>query len=489
MIFVVILGLFLGIISIFKVSKLLVEQYYSFGRTLGVFKDVIKKEIKLYLTLLFFIISSLIILALKENVVLYIISILSFYLFIPDIPLKNYSFTRRNILLISFSILFYISSIFLVFFLKMNFLMMFFIPFSCLSLIISFLLLLPLEKLIQHYYLVKARKKINYKKRIIIGITGSFGKTTMKNLIFSLLRVKYKISNQNHNYNTLMGLCKYINNEMDINDDVLIFELGIDHLNSMHRFKKLFKLDYAVLTSIGEMHLSTFKNLNNIINEKIKIKDLLNEKGHLIINKSTEKYYQNLSISYDTYSLDSLNILDNNVIKFKDYHIKTKLISSFQFEALSGAIMIAIKNNLSDQEIVLGLNNLLIPSRRLNIIQKGKVTIIDDSYNANLNGVLEDLRILQTYKGQKIVITGGLIELGKKFELYNRNIAKEMVHCDLIYAVELSFNHPLCDEIRSLGYIEKLKIIDLKSVNELIKDNNEEKTILILAKGNNYFLN
>ena len=177
------------------------------------------------------------------------------------------------------------------------------------------------------------------------------------------------------------------------------------------------------------------------------------------------------------------------MIKFKDYHIKTKLISSFQFEALSGAIMIAIKNNLSDQEIVLGLNNLLIPSRRLNIIQKGKVTIIDDSYNANLNGVLEDLRILQTYKGQKIVITGGLIELGKKFELYNRNIAKEMVHCDLIYAVELSLNHPLCDEIRSLGYLEKLKIIDLKSVNELIKDNNEEKAILILAKGNNYFLN
>lgn len=489
MIIITFLALILGIISVLKVSKLLVEQYYSFSRVLGVFKDVFKDDLKMNLTLLFFIISSFFMFLIKESIYLYIISLLCFYLLIPDIPLKKYSFTRRNVLLISFSIIFYILGIFLGVYYKLNFLLMISGPFSIIFVILSYLFLFPLEKSIQYYYLQKAKKKINYKKRIIIGITGSFGKTTMKNILYSLLRVKYKISNQNHNYNTLMGLSKFINNEMDINDDVLIFELGIDHKNSMHKFKKLFNLDYAIITSIGEMHLSTFKSLDNIINEKIKIKDLLNDKGLLIINKDIEKYYKTLNIEYETYSLNDIEILNQGVIRYKSYNVPTKLISSFQFESLSGAILLSLKMNLSHQEIILGLQNIILPSRRLNIVNKGKTIIIDDSYNANLKGVLEALKILDTYKSKKIVITGGLIELGNKYEMYNRQIAIQMIKCDIIYAVDLSLNHPLCDEIIKQGYQEKLHIITQGDIKELLKSNEEEKVILFLAKGNNIYLN
>ena len=90
---------------------------------------------------------------------------------------------------------------------------------------------------------------------------------------------------------------------------------------------------------------------------------------------------------------------------------------------------------------------------------------------------------------KKIVITGGLIELGDKYEIYNRQIAKDMITCDNIYAVELSIKHPLCDEIIKSGYQDKLHIITQEEVKEIFTSNDEEKVILLLAKGNNVYLN
>lgn len=86
-----------------------------------------------------------------------------------------------------------------------------------------------------------------------------------------------------------MGLCKYINNEVKDEDDILLVELGVDHINSMLKFKKIFNLDYAIITSIGEMHLSTFKNIDNIAKEKLSISKLLKKGGKNLFTFTNRK--------------------------------------------------------------------------------------------------------------------------------------------------------------------------------------------------------
>ena len=109
----------------------------------------------------------------------------------------------------------------------------------------------------------------------IIGITGSFGKTTMKTYLSSFLRKKYFCISSPGNVNTLMGLTKWVNQNVEKEVEFLVVELGIDEKKGMKKFAKLFSLDFAFITGIGPVHLSTFRTLQNVAKAKSAIQFLL----------------------------------------------------------------------------------------------------------------------------------------------------------------------------------------------------------------------
>ncbi len=390
-------------------------------------------------------------------------------------------FTRRSISLIFLSSL--LSFICFLFFNQLFLIKLIVIPSI---IIISYYLLLPLEILIQHHYVVRARKKINNMKNMkIIGITGSFGKSSFRNYLYSILKTKYLVRTPKNNINTFKGLTKYINDELE-ECDILILELGVDNKNQMCHFKKLFTLDFGVITSVGNMHLATFKNVKNVLNEKLKIYDLLNDKGILFLNQDNE-YLNKVKLKNTIfYSKNNVNLVKYNIdgmdFKYekKVYHFNVH--QSFFSTYLDGIIKIVKRFNIRSYQLY---NSSLIfcdYQRRNQVFKLEKGYLIDNSYNANLEGIKSSLLLVESLQGETYVITGGIIEQGKNFEFENKTLQKLLKNYSVIFIGEK--NHPLVKN----GEFKKLIITkSILQAYKLIRDINPDN-ILLLAKGDNIFL-
>jgi UDP-N-acetylmuramoyl-tripeptide--D-alanyl-D-alanine ligase len=350
-------------------------------------------------------------------------------------------------------------------------------------------LLYPIEKIISEYYIRKARTKVEKNKYIVIGITGSFGKTSLKNILYSLLKTRYKIAYQNHNYNTLMGLAKYINNYVRDDDEILIVELGVDEVNTMIKFKKLFMLDIALITSIGNMHLSTFKTLDNIKKEKMAISNLLKENGSLFINKDDCTYISGYNnVVYTT--KDSLNFSHDLPYKVNLYNriTQTELYLEYQLSYLSLALSVCELLSLNKEEIIFGLENIIVPDKRFKIMKSERDIIIDNSYNSNEKGFKLSIDLIKKYDGFKVVITGGLFELGDEFENINSEIGRYLKDVDLLILVSKDLNHPLKKGFISNSGNEFVQLDDFNKVNDVISKIDKKKIILYTAIGSDFSL-
>ena len=167
--------------------------------------------------------------------------------------------------------------------------------FLCLPLciVIVHYISLPVELLIKQYYISKAIRKLKKKKIIKIGITGSFGKTSTKNILKEILEKKYKVCASPKNYNTEMGLSKTILEYLD-DHNILIAEMGARHKGDIKILAKMVEPDYGIITTIGPQHLETFKSLETIEDTKFELAENLKQDGVMIFNgdsNSTKKLY------------------------------------------------------------------------------------------------------------------------------------------------------------------------------------------------------
>jgi UDP-N-acetylmuramoyl-tripeptide--D-alanyl-D-alanine ligase len=311
----------------------------------------------------------------------------------------------------------------------------------------------------------------------------------MKNILYSLLKTKYKISFQNHNYNTLLGLAKYINNYAKDDDEILIVELGVDEVNTMIKFKKLFMLDIAIITSIGNMHLSTFKTLDNIIKEKMAISKLLKDNGSLFINKDDCAYVSDYKKVIYT-SKDDLIFYDELPYKLNLYDkvIKTELYLEYQLSYLSLVLSACELLSLDKEEIIFGIENIIIPDRRFKITKSERDTIIDNSYNSNEKGFKLSVDLIKKYDDFKVVVTGGLFELGGEFNKINTEIGRYLKDVDLLILISEDINHPLKEGFKSNSRNEFIQLDDFNKVNDVISKIDKKKIILYTAIGSNVSL-
>jgi UDP-N-acetylmuramoyl-tripeptide--D-alanyl-D-alanine ligase len=143
-----------------------------------------------------------------------------------------------------------------------------------------------LERIVYLKFLKKAKRKIKGKK--VIGITGSCGKTSVKNITYDLLVNNINISKTPKSYNTKMGIIKSINEHSSCYDEYFICEYGVDKVKGMNKLLKIVKPDIAIITEIGNQHLLSFKSMDNIFKEKIKLIESLDEFGIGIINNDNE---------------------------------------------------------------------------------------------------------------------------------------------------------------------------------------------------------
>ena len=321
---------------------------------------------------------------------------------------------------IFFLITYFISNVILAFF---NILVIFVLCPLLISL--SHFIILPLEELIKLTYIKKAKKKIKGKKIIKIGITGSYGKTSTKNILMQILEKQYKVCATPFNYNTEMGITKTILNSLD-DHEIFIAEMGARKRLDIKKVADIVSPDIAIITTIGKAHLESFKTVSEIEKTKFELCQSLPKDGKAIFNgdsKSSLKlfkqfkgnkfltnipnsfaYAQNIKCNQHGSNFDL--IIDGKVLK-----MKTKLLGKININNIVTACACAYVLQVPKEDIISAIASLQPTEHRLQILRERPI-VIDDSYNSNEIGFNEALDVLSKFDGKKIVVTPGVVELG-----------------------------------------------------------------------------
>lgn len=286
--------------------------------------------------------------------------------------------------------------------------------------------------------------KYNRKKYIdkpLIGVTGSVGKTTTKELIGNIFKTKYNILKTRKNYNNEIGVSLMLS-EIKDKHDIIILELGMNHLGEIKKLSKLCKPTTGVITNIGTAHIGNLKTQENILKAKLEIIKGM-KKGDLIINGSDFylnriKPKKNISI-IKTNEKDVNNIFLNEKLNFdikinnNTYNINFNIPNKYLIENILLAIKVGIIYQIPMNNIIKAINNFKSPDNRSEIINlKNNITLINDTYNASLESIKSGLSMLENIKKEKLAIIGDVLEVGDSYELIYKQIEKEILKIENI---------------------------------------------------------
>ena len=277
-------------------------------------------------------------------------------------------------------------------------------------------------------------------KPFVIGITGSNGKTTTKELIKSILDSNYgtnKILATHANYNNDIGLPLTIFN-LNSEHSHIVIEMGMNHPKEISYLANIAPPNFAVITNIGEAHIENFKNREAIANEKKDILRNLKAEGTAILPKDSEffnflvKDLKNVKVLSFGMSKDadiSCELLDHKKILIKtpkyDLEIKSKLLGHNNISNILAAVTCAYQLKINPTKIKEGIENITpIPSRLELKEGKKRAAIIDDTYNANPSSFLSAIEVLNEFPGKKILVIGDMAELGENSRIYHQELSR-----------------------------------------------------------------
>ena len=277
-------------------------------------------------------------------------------------------------------------------------------------------------------------------KPFVIGITGSNGKTTTKELIKSILDSNYgtnKILATQANYNNDIGLPLTIFN-LNSEHSHIVLEMGMNHPKEISYLANIAPPNLAVITNIGEAHIENFKNREAIANEKKDILRNLKAEGIAILPKDSEffnflvkdlKNVKVLSFGMRKDADISCELLDHKKILIKtpkyDLEIKSKLLGHNNISNILAAVTCAYQLKINPTKIKEGIENITpIPSRLELKEGKKRAAIIDDTYNANPSSFLSAIEVLDEFPGKKILVIGDMAELGENSRIYHQELSR-----------------------------------------------------------------
>lgn len=336
----------------------------------------------------------------------------------------------------------------------------------------------PFEKLNNYKYVLKAKKKLEkYDYLIKIAITGSFGKTSVKNILLNMLEQKYRVLATEGSFNTPLGIAKTVN-ALDEYTDIFIAEMGARHNNDIKKLVNIVKPSYAILTGITGQHLQTFKTIENIYNEKTTLINSLNKGEYGVVNAlgidkaisittdatidfvgvdGSISYATDINVSQGGCSFDL--VLDGCV-----YKAKTKLLGEHNIQNIVTASAMAYKLKITPEKIIEAISTLKPIPHRLQLLKNGSLTIIDDTFNANPIGVREALKVLSQFIGRKVIVTPGMVELGKQEKDDNFTYGVDIASvADLVILIGQTRTTPIKQGLLEAGFNEE-NILTYKSL-------------------------
>ena len=304
----------------------------------------------------------------------------------------------------------------------------------------------PVEKLVSIYFENKAREKLASMNNMdVIGITGSYGKTSTKNVVNDILSVKYNVFKTPANFNTPYGLMITINEKLDIYNDYFIAEMGACKTGDIKELCDLVHPKYGILTRIGLAHLETFGSEEAIQRTKFELIESLpsdgvgilnaddeNQKNYKlknnckiiwvgIDNKKVDYYAKDIELSYKGTKFN-VHFKDED----KDYEFQTKLLGRNNIYNILEGIALGRELDISIKDLQKAVKLIEPVEHRLSLTKYYDINIIDDAYNSNPMGCKMALEVLQMMPGKHIVVTPGMIEVGAKEYIVNKEFGKQI---------------------------------------------------------------
>ncbi|MDR1689462.1 MAG: UDP-N-acetylmuramoyl-tripeptide--D-alanyl-D-alanine ligase [Clostridiales bacterium] len=274
----------------------------------------------------------------------------------------------------------------------------------------------------------------------IVAVTGSVGKTTTRDLIASVLSIKYKTFKTEKNFNNEIGLPLSVL-KLDRDHEAAVFEMGMSNFGEIHNLAEIVRPDISVITNIGDSHMENFKSRDEILKAKTEILDYHKPNGRIILNGDDE-LLKTLAGKYNNikfYGLGEGNYFYADQIREdglwgiscsvhysgSKFFVKIPLPGRHMVQNTLAAVAVGEALNIEASAIKNGIENFRPPKQRMDIINtQSGITVINDTYNASPASMLAAIDVLATVKTRKICVLGDMLELGKKSPEYHYLIGK-----------------------------------------------------------------
>lgn len=394
-------------------------------------------------------------------------------------------------------------------------------PFIC---FLCFIITIPFENLIRKKFINEAKNILDNNKNIYkIGITGSFGKTSVKYFLTSILKQNYNVCFTKGNFNTPMGATLTIKNDLKSYDDIFVCEMGARRVGDIKELCDIVKPNAGIITDVSEQHLDTFKNINNVLKTKFELADrilsnnfnntLKNQFNNLLlVNGDNDIIKNHISTKYSNFTIKTnktiytygfnedndfyvkINDVNKNGTEFifydkinnKNIKLNTSLLGEHNVLNLCAAIAMSILINADYSDLEYIVKNIKPVEHRLEIKKiNDNFIIIDDAYNSNIKGAKYALSVLKFFNDYtKILITPGMVELGdKQYNLNKSFITNAADICDYILIDSKTNINAFDDGIKETNF-NKEKYFSFNNFNEAYSYVNlnikEEKKIILI---------
>jgi len=426
--------------------------------------------------------------------------------------LKRPKFTFKVILVFFLEVIFYFS-LFAFYWIPVltgmteNLILLLLFSYIITPLLITIIILLinPFFNFQKRKIIKKATVKMRGLKKIkVIGITGSYGKTSTKEFLYTILSQKYKVVKTEGNNNTNIGVAYTVLNKVGDDYDYFICEMGAYKIGEIAEICNIVKPEIGILTGINEQHIDLFGSIENTIKAKFELIESLPKNGTAIINSRIKnpsnsagrqesriknnniKYFsidsaENIKVHQSCAEFDYLTTPSPSFAKEESIKCKLNLLGKHYIENVLSAIMTAEYLGMSLDEIKNAVEKIKPAEFMMRKLSGPNDSIfIDDSYSANPDGVIAALNYLnEAYKDyKKIIVFPGIIELGKESDDVHKKLFSKIDEvCDTAYILKNAQKlHSPAETMEPTKFIfEK----DFGKVADLLKNNLDEKTVVL----------
>jgi len=337
-----------------------------------------------------------------------------------------------------------------------------------------------IEKYLFMIYKKSAKRKLaSIEKLKIVAITGSYGKTSIKNFVAQILSQKFNVYATPRSVNTLGGIMGDINNNLPLDTDIYVCEAGARQSGDIYEITTFIEPQTVVVGKVGEAHIEYFKSLKNIIATKLEIMQSPRLQTAFIHTSVTDEPHDKVTFFGDDIqnieaTLNGINFdldLGDEILS-----LHTDILGEFQTMNIAVAVKIAKQFGMSNVEIKKAVSKLEPVEHRLQLIKAGGKIIIDDGYNGNIDGMLEGVRLCSLHEGRKVIVTPGLVESSDELNL---KLIKAINEVFDIVIVTGALNAELFR--KNITVTNKTMLADKSALTELLAKQTKAGDIILFA--------